>query len=244
MPSSARSSCPRRTATGGRRCTSGRTRCARCSGGTSGRSGSWSRAARPARRPFDTTTRRSAPCAPGDSRSSMTAHAYALLDSYVYGFALQEATLPFRPTPSRRWPRRSWRCSPLDEYPHFVELTTDVVLQPGYSLRQRVRVRAGADPRRPRRGADVSWLAALVALARRDLVRLVHGPDAPRRLGSRRGPRQHRVAAARLQPVEVADRPRGQPARAGPARHRPGARLADPGATDHHDRAVLLAGLS
>ena len=25
----------------------------------------------------------------------LTAHAYALLDSYVYGFALQEATLPF-----------------------------------------------------------------------------------------------------------------------------------------------------
>ena len=25
----------------------------------------------------------------------MTAHAYALLDSYIYGFALQEASLPF-----------------------------------------------------------------------------------------------------------------------------------------------------
>ena len=25
----------------------------------------------------------------------MTAHAYALIDSYVYGFALQEAALPF-----------------------------------------------------------------------------------------------------------------------------------------------------
>jgi AcrR family transcriptional regulator len=28
-----------------------------------------------------------------------TAHAYALLDSYVYGFALQEASLPFSPPP-------------------------------------------------------------------------------------------------------------------------------------------------
>ena len=27
----------------------------------------------------------------------MTAHAYALLDSYIYGFALQEASLPFNP---------------------------------------------------------------------------------------------------------------------------------------------------
>ncbi|HEY5783609.1 MAG TPA: TetR/AcrR family transcriptional regulator C-terminal domain-containing protein, partial [Microlunatus sp.] len=26
---------------------------------------------------------------------AMTAHAYALIDSYVYGFALQEAALPF-----------------------------------------------------------------------------------------------------------------------------------------------------
>ena len=38
---------------------------------------------------------------------ALTAHAYALIDSYVYGFALQEASLPFdrRPT-SPRWPRR------------------------------------------------------------------------------------------------------------------------------------------
>ena len=37
----------------------------------------------------------SAPCARRASRCEMTAHAYALLDSYVYGFALQEASLPF-----------------------------------------------------------------------------------------------------------------------------------------------------
>ena len=37
----------------------------------------------------------------------MTAHAYALLDSYVYGFALQEAALPFTaPKPSPRSPNR------------------------------------------------------------------------------------------------------------------------------------------
>jgi hypothetical protein len=32
----------------------------------------------------------------------MTAHAYALLDSYTYGFALQEAALPFKG--QRPWP--------------------------------------------------------------------------------------------------------------------------------------------
>ena len=36
----------------------------------------------------------SAPCV-GQASRWMTAHAYALLDSYIYGFALQEASLPF-----------------------------------------------------------------------------------------------------------------------------------------------------
>ena len=36
----------------------------------------------------------------------MTAHAYALIDSFVYGFALQEASLPFDDTNVARWPRR------------------------------------------------------------------------------------------------------------------------------------------
>jgi hypothetical protein len=40
----------------------------------------------------------------------MTAHRYALSDSYIYGFALQEASLPFESpaevadVPSRCWP--------------------------------------------------------------------------------------------------------------------------------------------
>ena len=47
--------------------------------------------------------RSSAPCVGQASLWAMTAHAYALLDSYIYGFALQEASLPFdgpeRPSP-------------------------------------------------------------------------------------------------------------------------------------------------
>ena len=50
----------------------------------------------------------------------LTAHAYALIDSYVYGFALQEASLPFEgrrasgTSPARSWsgwPRGSTRTS-------------------------------------------------------------------------------------------------------------------------------------
>ena len=37
----------------------------------------------------------------------LTAHAFSVLDSYIYGFALQEATLPFddRGRDGRAWPR-------------------------------------------------------------------------------------------------------------------------------------------
>ena len=62
----------------------------------------------------------------------MTAHAYSLLDSYIYGFALQEAGSPFdkktAPETAEATPARA----PAVEYPHLVELTTKHVLQPGY----------------------------------------------------------------------------------------------------------------
>ena len=64
----------------------------------------------------------------------MAAHAISLIDSYIYGFVLQEVNLPFDDS------------SDLDElvgdilpgltpdtYPHLLELTTEHVLKPGYS---------------------------------------------------------------------------------------------------------------
>ena len=37
---------------------------------------------------------------------AMAAHAYSLLDSYIYGFALTKMNLPFEPTTrSPRWPQ-------------------------------------------------------------------------------------------------------------------------------------------
>jgi AcrR family transcriptional regulator len=65
----------------------------------------------------------------------MTAHAYALLDSYVYGFALQEAAMPFQGTDTA-----ADATEPIterlrtDQYPHLVEMGTEYILQPGYDF--------------------------------------------------------------------------------------------------------------
>jgi len=65
----------------------------------------------------------------------MTAHAYALIDSYVYGFALQEAALPFEGSDTAA----AVAGSMIEEfssgqYPHLLELSTQHVLRPGYAF--------------------------------------------------------------------------------------------------------------
>jgi AcrR family transcriptional regulator len=65
---------------------------------------------------------------------AMTAHAYALLDSYIYGFALQEASLPFRAETVGDAAGAMLRQFPAGEYPHFVEMATEYVLRPGYDF--------------------------------------------------------------------------------------------------------------
>ena len=65
----------------------------------------------------------------------MTAHAYALLDSYVYGFALQEAALPFDgPQDVPKVAESIMQHFPADQYPHLVEMATEYILQPGYDF--------------------------------------------------------------------------------------------------------------
>jgi AcrR family transcriptional regulator len=65
----------------------------------------------------------------------MTAHAYALLDSYVYGFALQEAALPFEGKDTAADVAEPiMERFPAGEYPHLVELATEYILQPGYDF--------------------------------------------------------------------------------------------------------------
>ena len=64
----------------------------------------------------------------------LTAHAYSALDSYIYGFAMQEPSLPFDTAQETADIAQAImaRFSP-GEYPHLTELTIEHVLQPGYS---------------------------------------------------------------------------------------------------------------
>lgn len=63
----------------------------------------------------------------------VVAHAYAILDSYVYGFALQEAALPFNTDDDISELAGSMVAAmPEGSYPHLVEFTMRQVLQPGY----------------------------------------------------------------------------------------------------------------
>ena len=65
----------------------------------------------------------------------MTAHAYALIDSYVYGFALQEAALPFDgPDTVTTVAVPIMQRFAAGDYPHLVELATEHILQPGYDF--------------------------------------------------------------------------------------------------------------
>jgi hypothetical protein len=65
----------------------------------------------------------------------MTAHAYALLDSYIYGFALQEAALPLSgPATVAEVAEPMLRQFAAGDYPHLLEMATEHVLRPGYDF--------------------------------------------------------------------------------------------------------------
>ena len=65
---------------------------------------------------------------------AMAAHAFSVLDSYIYGFALQQINLPFKTLGGarRRWRRTSSGDFPADAYPHLTEMILQHALQPGY----------------------------------------------------------------------------------------------------------------
>jgi AcrR family transcriptional regulator len=67
----------------------------------------------------------------------LTAHAYSLLDSYIYGFALQEASLPFDTGEEAAQVAQDISAMmPGGEYPHLAEIAAVHVLQPGYQYGQ------------------------------------------------------------------------------------------------------------
>ena len=65
----------------------------------------------------------------------LTAHAYAALDSYIYGFALQEATLPFESgEQTQELAGTMTEQFAAGEYPHLVEFAVEHVMAPGYAF--------------------------------------------------------------------------------------------------------------
>jgi AcrR family transcriptional regulator len=63
----------------------------------------------------------------------LAAHAFSALDSYIYGFALQEQSLRFgTPEETSELARAFLLQFPTKEYPRLAELTIEHVLRPGY----------------------------------------------------------------------------------------------------------------
>jgi len=64
----------------------------------------------------------------------LAAHAFSVLDSYIYGFALQEATLPLGETEEEtaEVARMMVAQFPREMYPHLYEFTIEHVIKPGY----------------------------------------------------------------------------------------------------------------
>ena len=64
---------------------------------------------------------------------AMAAHAYSLLDSYIYGFALTKMNLPFQASEEVGDVAEAMLAPfPAGEYPHLLEILTDHVMRPGY----------------------------------------------------------------------------------------------------------------
>ncbi|GAA0994295.1 TetR/AcrR family transcriptional regulator C-terminal domain-containing protein [Subtercola frigoramans] len=65
---------------------------------------------------------------------TMTAHAFSALDSYIYGFAMQEQSLPFTTEEETAAMAHILLAQlPTKEFPYLAELTAQHVLTPGYN---------------------------------------------------------------------------------------------------------------
>ena len=63
----------------------------------------------------------------------MAAHAYSVLDSYIYGFTLNELSLPFdKPDRVAEVAGNILRQSPIGEYLYLAEMAIDRIMKPGY----------------------------------------------------------------------------------------------------------------
>jgi hypothetical protein len=63
----------------------------------------------------------------------MAAHAYSLVDSCIYGFALTQMNLPFATSGEvAEVAQNMLQPFPLNEYPNLVEFITEHAMRPGY----------------------------------------------------------------------------------------------------------------
>ncbi|HSU35251.1 MAG TPA: TetR/AcrR family transcriptional regulator C-terminal domain-containing protein [Propionibacteriaceae bacterium] len=66
---------------------------------------------------------------------TMTAHAFALLDSYIYGFALSEATLPINGPETVAETAESMMAQySIEAYPSLLEFSTEHIMKPDYDF--------------------------------------------------------------------------------------------------------------
>jgi AcrR family transcriptional regulator len=65
---------------------------------------------------------------------ALAAHAFSVLDSYIYGFALQELNLPFDTSQEpAELAANIVQQMPADAYPYLTEMAMEHVLKPGYA---------------------------------------------------------------------------------------------------------------
>src|SRR3989440_1365730 len=70
----------------------------------------------------------------GGMSVEMAAHAYSILDSYIYGFTLNEQSLPFDNSPEKvaEVARTIMREMPAGEYPYLTAMPVEHAMKPGY----------------------------------------------------------------------------------------------------------------
>jgi AcrR family transcriptional regulator len=65
--------------------------------------------------------------------TEMAAHAYSVLDSYIYGFTLNELSLPFDDSAQvEEVAGNILQANPAGEYPYLAEMAIEVAMKPGY----------------------------------------------------------------------------------------------------------------
>jgi AcrR family transcriptional regulator len=72
-------------------------------------------------------------CLQAGMSAAMAGHSFSLIDSYLYGFVMQESALPFDETSDiPQILDEMYEPFPANEYPHLMRFTTEYIMKPGY----------------------------------------------------------------------------------------------------------------